>query len=360
MFKKTVVFKSILSELIAGYIEEKRAVGYKYIKGASLLKCFDTLITREHLGEKKLSKELVSLWTGKKPNETERNRNTRISMERGFAKYMVCLGYEAYIYPDVVVSISRYSYVPYIFSEEELKRIFIVCDNYPVSNVSPNRHLILPFLFRMLYGCRLRISEALHLKLNDVDFNEGTLFIRNTKFGKERIVPMTETVTEHCLLYISKIHKYKSCNTFLFPSPFRRCYKESTIYKLFREILWSAGISHSGKGPRLHDIRHSFAVHCLKKWVLRKEDLTNLLPYLSAYLGHVDLRGTQHYLRLTADLYPEIIASVEQSFSSLIPAINDWQLSIVSSVIPSLKTPKTCLSVKGFWVFHLKKGKEVN
>ncbi|RKY52873.1 MAG: integrase [Candidatus Neomarinimicrobiota bacterium] len=321
MHKKTVVFKSILGGLISGYIEEKRAVGYEYIKGASLLKCFDRFVVGEPLVERKLPKELVLLWTGKRANETERNRNSRISILRGFAKYMARLGYEAYIYPDVAASISRYSYVPYIFSEGELRRIFTVCDNYPVSNTSPNRHLILPLLFRMLYGCGLRISEALRLKLDDVDFKQGTLFIRNAKFGKERIVPMAETLTERCRLYTGKVHKYKSCNTFLFPSPFGGCYEESTIYKLFRGILWKAGISHSGKGPRLHDIRHSFSVHCLKKWVLKKEDLTNLLPYLSVYLGHIDLRGTQHYLRLTADLYPEIIASVEHSFSTLIPEV---------------------------------------
>lgn len=321
MCKKTVVFESILGELISGYIGEKRAVGYKYIKGASLLKRFDVFISREYLREKKLPKSLVLLWTEKRPNETEKNRNSRISIVRGFAKYMVRFGYEAYISPKAAVSIRRYSYVPYIFSEQELKRIFTICDKYPVSTVSPNRHLILPLLFRMLYGCGLRISEALHLKLNDVDFKEGTLFIRDTKFGKERIVPMAETLTERCHLYTSKVHRYKSRNTFLFPSPFGGRYKESTIYKLFRGIIWKAEISHSGKGPRLHDIRHSFSVHCLKKWVLKKQDLTNLLPYLSAYLGHVDLRGTQHYLRLTADLYPEIIASVEQSFSSLIPEV---------------------------------------
>jgi len=321
MPKKTVAFESILGELIAGYIEEKRAVGYKYIKASSLLKQFDTLATREHLEEKELPKELVLLWTEKRPNETKSNRNGRISIVRGLAKYMVRLGYEAYIFPDAAVTIDRYSYVPYIFSEGELRSIFTVCDNYPVSDTSPNRHLILPLLFRMLYGCGLRISEALSLKLNEVDLKQGTLFIGEAKFGKERIVPMAETLTKRCRRYIGIIHNYESCNAFFFPSPYGGPYKGSTIYKLFRGILWKAGISHSGKGPRLHDIRHSFSVHCLKKWVLNKENLTNLLPYLSAYLGHVDLRGTQHYLRLTADLYPEIVASVEQNFSSLIPEV---------------------------------------
>ena len=318
---KEIVYKSIFAELIAGYIEENRAVGYKFLKASSLLKQFDTLVYREQWTEMKLSKQLVLLWTKKRPNETESNRCHRISIIRGFAKYLVRLSYEAYIFPHGTVTVDRYSYVPYIFSKTELKNIFKICDNYPASNTSPNRHLILPLLFRMLYGCGLRISEALKLKLNDVDLKKGTLFIHEAKFGKERIIPMAATLTERCCKYTDKVHNLESCNPFFFPSPFGGYYDESTIYVLFRDILWKAGISHSGKGPRLHDIRHTFSVHCLKKWVLNKGDLTSLLPYLSAYLGHVDLRGTQHYLRLTADLYPEIIALVEQNFSFLIPEV---------------------------------------
>lgn len=316
-----VMFTSKLSDLLDGYIKEQRAVGYKYIKGASLLKRLDSCLERNNLTEKRLPKEIVLLWTEKKPNETDSTRNGRISIARGFAKYMVRLGYEAYIYPAVALKITRYPYVPYIFTVEEMRNIFIVCDNYPVSNVSPNRHLVLQLLMRMLYGCGLRISEALNLKWHDVDLENGILFIRDTKFGKERLVPMAETLTERCRQYSHEVHKYKSSNTYFFPSPYGGHYKEGTIYALFRGLLWKAGISHSGKGPRLHDFRHAFSVHCLKKWVLKGKDLTNLLPYLSTYLGHVDLRGTQHYLRLTADLYPTITASVEQHFSSLIPEV---------------------------------------
>lgn len=321
MSEKIVVFESILGGLMEGFVQEKKVVGYKFQKGTSMLKRFDILIAKKGLNEKRLPKELVMLWTEKTPNETETNRCRRISIARGFAEYMVRLGYEAYVYPVAAVTIDRYSYIPYIFSKDEIGAMFNVCDYYPVSNSSPNRHLVLPLLFRMLYGCGLRISEALNLTYDDVDLEQGTLFIRNTKFGKERIVPMSESLIERCRIYQKKLDSNKAVSNFFFPSPYGGHYKESTIYKLFREILWKAGISHTGKGPRVHDLRHSFAVHCLKKWVLNGENLTNLLPYLSAYLGHVDLRGTQHYLRLTADLYPDITAKVEQSFSSLIPEV---------------------------------------
>jgi len=81
----------------------------------------------------------------------------------------------------------------------------------------------------------------------------------------------------------------------------------------------AADISHTLNGPRIHDLRHSYCVHCLKKWVLSGEELTNLMPYLAAYMGHTDFRGTQYYLRLTADLYPDIIAKTEALYGYLIP-----------------------------------------
>jgi integrase/recombinase XerD len=322
MYIETNDFKSILEKIIVGYIKEMRACGYKYIKGASLLKQFDALAAKEVLDEVKLPKKLLLLWTKKRPNETVSTRNGRISIARSLARYMVRFGHEAFIYPPAAVKIERYSYIPYIFSKEELRKIFTVCDNYPASRVSPNRHIILPLLFRMLYGCGLRISEAVNLKVGNINPVKGTLLIRDTKFKKERIVPMAETLNRHCRIYLDKIHRLSSPVTFFFPSPYGGPYKVSTAYKLFREVLWKAGISYNGKGPRLHDIRHSHAVDCLKRWVLDKKDITNLLPYLSAYLGHNDLRGTQHYLRLTADLYPDIINSVEEKYSFLIPEVS--------------------------------------
>jgi len=151
---KTIGFKSIIGPLITGYIKEMRAVGYKYTKGASLLKQFDALALKEHLHEEKLPKELVLSWTSKRPNEKDSTRIGRISTVRGLARYMVRLGYEAYIYPAAAVTIDRYSYVPYIFSKEELKSIFTMCDNYPISiqrfsKPPPDPSPYLPYAIRM-------------------------------------------------------------------------------------------------------------------------------------------------------------------------------------------------------------------
>jgi len=316
-------FLSALAIPIEKYIAEQKAVGYKFVKNIQQLKSFDRFVKEQYATETTLTKMMVMAWAARKPNETITNQNHRISVIRCLSEYMNRAGFEAYAYPKGLHSVQRYSYMPYIFTMAEIKQIFDVCDHYPPNNITPNRHLMLPLLIRILYGCGLRLSEVTRLKLSDIDLKKGTLFIRDTKFNKERILPMADSLTERCRHYCNVAYIGKMNNSYLFPSPFGGHYSEHTIYKLFRDVLRRAGIAHlgRGKGPRIHDIRHLFSINCLKKWVLEGKDLHNGLPYLSAYLGHEDLRGTQHYLRLTADLYPDILCRIEETCAHLIPEV---------------------------------------
>ena len=324
---KTHLFLSALAVPIEGYIAEKRAVGYKFEVGANMLKRFDLFLHGRCLTEAVLTKQLVMDWTARKPNETVSTQCRRISLLRGLAEHMNRIGYSAYVYPKAMLTVDRYAYIPYIFSSDEIKRIFEVCDHYPPNDSTPNRHLVLPLLLRMLYGCGLRVSEAMNLTRQDVDLDKGTLYIRNTKFNKERILPMADSLTKRCREYCKNVDIGKMGNPYFFPSPYGGHYSEATIYSLFREVLRKAKISHlgRGKGPRIHDLRHVFAVNCLKKWVLDGRDLNNSLPYLSAYLGHEDMRGSQRYLRLTADLYPDITSKIEKTCSYIIPEVNLYE-----------------------------------
>lgn len=317
-----IIFNSSFSTSIKEFVDEKKAVGYKYSKGISLLKQFDKFANSLPEDVCVLTKDIVMKWTEKRPGEAISTQVGRISLIRGLARHMNRMGNTAYVYPKGKVTVARYSYTPYIFTKKEIATIFTICDNFPVSHQSPNRHLVIPLIFRILYGCGLRISEAVNLTIEDVNLIEGTIFIKDTKFGKERLIPMTNTLKNRCIEYNILVNTGKPRTSYFFPSPLGGHYSSNTVYGLFRQILWYAGISHTGKGPRLHDLRHTFAVHCLKNWVLGNRDITNCMPYLSAYLGHEDLRGSQHYLRLTADLYPDIVAKVEKNCSWIIPEVN--------------------------------------
>jgi len=158
-----------------------------------------------------------------------------------------------------------------------------------------------------------------NLKLENVDLEEGTITILQAKNNKDRRIPIALSLIRRCNKYREEMHASSSNDTYYFKSPLGSRLDMSAAYRRFRKYLWSAGIPHSGHGPRIHDLRHTYCVHCMKRWVLEKKDMTNLFPYLSVYLGHSDFRGTQYYLRLTADLYPDIIQKTEAALGYLIP-----------------------------------------
>ena len=101
----------------------------------------------------------------------------------------------------------------------------------------------------------------------------------------------------------------------------------STVYKAFRTLLWQAGISHQGKGigPRLHDLRHTFCVHTLANQVSNNVDLYVSLPILSTYIGHNSIQATQRYVRLTEEVYPELIEKISQKCAYVIPEVSDYE-----------------------------------
>jgi len=213
---------------------------------------------------------------------------------------MIRMGYAAYVVPDKFTPVQDYTYAPYIFSEQEIGTLLTSIDT--LSKASPSYHarVVFPLLFRMLVGCGLRINEALNIEKHDVDLEKGTLLLLNTKNEKERIVPMAESLCEISRKYSFSIQFVKGANEskYFFPNPEGKAYSVCTAYARFRQALWHAGISHGGRGrgPRVHDLRHTFAVRVLNRWVREGKNLTTALPYLSVYMGHVGLKATQHYL----------------------------------------------------------------
>lgn len=147
------------------------------------------------------------------------------------------------------------------------------------------------------------------------------------KFNKERYIPLDRTMQRLLQDYTKQMTCYSQWNNsdFFFVNSNGERHKD--IYHSFRQVLKSAGISHGGrgKGPRVHDLRHTYTVHVLRKWVQEGRDLTTALPYLSAYMGHAGIRSSQYYLRLTSELYPDIIASLEQNYGWLIPEVHAYE-----------------------------------
>jgi len=152
---------------------------------------------------------------------------------------------------------------------------------------------------------------------------EQLFIVLDTKFHKSRLVPFSKAIAESLAAYFSKV-EHKGPDDWLFPSPkATEKYTSSGQQAHFALLLRLAGIPRGGrgKGPRLHDIRHTFAVHCLSNWVRSGVDLLTALPVLSRYLGHSGIKGTQKYLQLTAQMYPHIVSDLEEKFGALIPSL---------------------------------------
>ena len=325
MCSETYNFKGFVgyfSELIIRFVRLKKSLGFKYDTNADNLKRFSRFTLNYTIKNHALTKGIVDAWTAKRPTESEVTWEKRIDIIRQFAKFLNDLGYETYI-PVCKARINRNLYIPYIFTSEQLLRFFTECENIKPHPLS-NKHLMLPAIYRVLYGCGLRISEAIALKLKDVDLKHGIITIHGSKFEKDRLIPISSSLTKYLESYFLKTHPVSTPEDYFFMKKDKTAIASCTVYKNFRKLLWRSRISHGGKGkgPRLHDFRHTFAVHSLSQMVRQKVELYCALPILSTYLGHASIKATERYLRLTAETYPEILTMVNQTCAYIFPEVD--------------------------------------
>ncbi len=317
-----IFYRGPLKDHIQNYIELKKAIGYKYDTEACHLKRFDQFTLEKYPESTTLTKEIVLDWCRKKDYEAQANQCSRASIIREFGRYLESIGTKGYILPKGYYP-TEPQYIPYIYTCDELVRFFAETDKCKHCYECPYRHHIMPVIFRMIYLCGLRVSEARLLKVGDVDLEKGILAIHHSKKDNSRLVVMSDSLTERCRFYSKSVHHHSDPEDYYFPALEGKPMTLGNLYKNFRRFLWRARISHRGKGngPRIHDLRHTYAVHCLKKWVLQEKDLTVYLPILKTYMGHDSFNDTAYYLRMTADVFPDITLKMETHYLDLIPLL---------------------------------------
>ncbi len=309
--------------VVADYIAERRATGYRFAKEAQVLRRIVELQNQIGGEDRCLSAELANRWIEKTPWENEINRSARISVLRGLSLFMARMGYNAVPVPWRLAPLVDYAYTPHIFSEHQLGAVLATVDRLCEKGVSSHSDLVFPLVFRILIGCGTRITETLRIEKKDVDLGNGMLVLLNTKNGKQRLIPMAESLARRCRLYArdSQLVRGFASSRWFFPNAQGVPYDAGSLYAFFRTALRLAEIPHGGRGrgPRLHDLRHTFAVRVLNRWVREGRDLTTALPHLAIYMGHEGLKASQHYLRLTAMMFPHLVSTVEKQFGWVIP-----------------------------------------
>jgi len=233
----------------------------------------------------------------------------------GFNRFAVGRGYTASLPLPKLRPKKQRTFVPYIFRREELRRLLdAVSNRRRDARLQPPTMRMILFL---LYGAGLRLGEALSLTLADVNLQESILTIREAKFHKSRLVPMGPQLGRAMTLYFRWRHEQghsQQHNAPFFVTSTSAPVNHATLRKGFEILRDRIELRKRGTGqkPRLHDLRHSFAVHRLLSWYRRGADVQLLLPKLATYLGHVCICSTQVYLTMTPELLQEASVRFEK------------------------------------------------
>ncbi|EWM55318.1 tyrosine-type recombinase/integrase [Ruminococcus flavefaciens] len=322
------MFTSVLANEMSAYVElRKHAVSENVSElDRKNLLLLDRFMTLNNYSEKILSEDFISSWiltlTGK-----SKTRSEKISTVRGFVKYLHSIGMHSFM-PDRIKVKS--DYIPYIYNDEELAAIFKCADNLKElckGKHNPYLELIIPMILRILYGCGTRLGETMELKRKDVDFKRGTLYLRVTKFSKERVIPMHESLIVILERYCLALGIMNDPEAFLFPSKESGThYSARNIDSWFAKILEACNIDQHKKqlgerGACLHCFRHVFVLKSMDQ--LEKSghpvDMNDLL--LPTYLGHECMIDTDKYMRFSGVQSSETLDSFERFTNGLIPEV---------------------------------------
>lgn len=303
-------FYSPLAPLLEAYLDFRRALGYTSFSNPHAAKELDGyLLFRAVTSVRGLDERLVANWMHSVSTQAAATKNAKLRFVRGFLDYLVRAG----ALPDNcarrIPYLRQKAYKPYIYTLQEIHRLLEAARGLQRRYPKRLTGSTMETLVLLVYACGLRLGEAVDLKIEDVDFEQGVLSLWNTKFHKQRLVPFSLAVGQ-------KLRAYLACaNRARFPAGPREPffahpggkYSKHSIHDRFHLLLARAGLAkRKGRGgPRFHDLRHSFAVHRLYKWYQEGHDILNKLPLLSIYMGHVSIENTQVYLTITQALLRE-------------------------------------------------------
>lgn len=312
--------KSFYRAHLTNYIEIRQSLNYSYKTQIKLIKQLDHLAFIRNETNEGLSESLFQEWSNRRSRESNLSYNARLVVFRDLARYLNAKGISSY--EPLIPNFKKQHYSPFIYSASEILRLFQAADEMTTKRCSSSSLVIMPLLLRTLYSTGARIGEALLLESKDIDLFNGTITLRKTKNGKERIVPIDDTLKVCIAEYLSWKKKLPpmadSQLLFSTPTGSNCCY--SSVLKWFKKCLENANIKTTKtRHPRLHDLRHTFAIRALNNMYEVEKDVNTLLPVLANYLGHEDYRDTLYYLKQFALESPKFITELNVASAEIIP-----------------------------------------
>lgn len=302
---------SCLAVEIQNFINLRRLSGTDYQSQAQLLGYFDRFVLEQQLNEPRITREITERYLNSLSHLAPRTRYNRFCVVRQLCDYVSRSDPRSYVPEPLKVIPSKGAHQPYIYSSSEIQALLAAASKLPPPNsLRPHTYRT---LLGLLYSTGIRIGEAAALNLEHFHSAEQRLYIAEGKFRKARWVSLSGSTCRALDQYLHKRLQIRprSPDSPLFLNQRSRPLHHCTVNQTFRLLLRQCGIHHSKHtGPRIHDLRHTFAAHRLLAWYRDGQDVNARLPWLATYMGHVDVHSTQVYLRAT----PELIEQVNRRF----------------------------------------------
>lgn len=322
------MFESTLAKEITSYLElrELSVAQSSVLHDRRTLTLLDQYLRESGFSKKSLTEDILESWVLTLTGGSKAVKE-KVRVVRNFSKYLSSIGHESFLLDSPK---EKSNYIPYIYSDEEIQKILHYADN--LQSKSPGVdgvtfQLKVPMLIRILYGCGTRLGETVSLQRKDIDFRAGTILLRNTKFSKERLIPVHESLLAILERYCIALGILSKPDAFLFPG--RDPNKHYTTRQMdtwFSEILKLADIDQRSRpaherGACLHCFRHVFVLKSMQQLEAagRPVDMNDLL--LPTYLGHTCLIDTDKYMRFSGVQVPEVLDAFEAYTEGLLPRI---------------------------------------
>jgi integrase/recombinase XerD len=300
------------AEVVEAYLARKRSLGMRFEAAEGLLHRFCRVVGNPEIGE--VTPELVATFL-RGQGALSATWLLRYRVLSGLYRFAISRGYVGCSPLPTTVPKLPPQQTPYISSTAELRRLLDATEVLRVGH-SPQVPAMYRTLILLLYGTGMRVGEVLRLTLQDVDLTEQVITIRDTKFFKTRLVPIGPKLNQELVAHTSRrlLPLRHGEARPLFTTRDGRAWHYTRVISWFQDVRRAAGIvcpSGEPRPPRLHDLRHTAAVHRVVAWYQTGQDVQLLLPQLATYLGHVGIQSTQRYLQMT----PALLQSANQRFA---------------------------------------------
>ena len=299
------------------FIQFKRFLGYKYKTGEIVINEIKNYLIENNIT--KITKEVTEDYARINSNISSNTLARNMGVFREFCYFLKYQkNIDCFQIPNKLYPQNHNNFIPYIFSYKEIKLIYSNLDK-PLQNYhySYYKQKAYPLIIKILYQTGMRIGEVINIKIKDYNYKLSVFKITDTKNSEERYVAISDNLNEEINNFITKFFYNRPSDEYIF----NVAYSPVLIY--FKKVLKLSNITLTEKGPRIHDLRHTFVVHNIDKAIKQNKDINQILPILMTQLGHKSLSSLAYYFHINKDILGTVNKISEEKLGYLIPSIGE-------------------------------------